>query len=230
MVMETSLNMNRNSLILLLIVLGIFSSVGLVHGSDYQIYKPVVEDLDLIQDGSSTYIVNLTKQFDYVNDIAFILHFTTATEDIEKFAAGNAMTNGLDIWYGSSSILNNTITQNDDLHHNADIWTKVTDAQNPSAIQYRATIVFEPALIITPQYTLQFVIQDNITALSTVMEFFVHVQGYQTIIIHDTAMVDTQDQDPLDFLELIWTSLSNPLVDIVLIVIAALLIWRIKNL
>ncbi len=114
------LKLHRPTLIffLLLGLLVNFSPGYAQEAEELVIITPIVETLSLVQSGTLTtpYIANVSSDFDFVTKMNWIIVFADAQMDWTSFGSGSALTNGIYIKYGSTSLNGNqNLTNNYEL-------------------------------------------------------------------------------------------------------------------
>lgn len=153
-----------------------------------QIYEPIVEVLNLAQNGTlaTPYIVNLTKDFLLIQRIIWHLHFSTNTIDFDKFGDETALTNGVNLIYNEISLLDNVnLTANSDFAHESYDLTIFSDGKNPKGNMLTSRLTFTKfttnGLYINNERALQFYIQDDLSSMTSVSNFNVTVQGLKRV-------------------------------------------------
>lgn len=176
------------------LVISTNSGLNSVSGSNSSegkvIYEPVVEVLDLAQNGTllAPYIVNLTEDFLIVQRLIWHLHFTTNTIDFDNFGDDTPLTNGINVLYNGISLLGNVnITANSHFAHDSYDLTILSDDKNPKDNMLISRLSFskftDEGLYINNARQLQFYIQDDMTSgtLTSISMFNVTVQGFKRI-------------------------------------------------
>ncbi len=152
--------------------------------------EPVIEPLDLIINGTGGVFVNITKDFDIVMRIIWHIDFAASFIDFGNFADDTALTNGLLVFYNDVSVLNGggAIKRNDDLAHLGYDINILEDGRSPKDFTILGRLSFfkinVDGLKIEPGKSLAFLVQDDMTALSSLVELEIFVEGYK--IVRDT--------------------------------------------
>lgn len=164
------------------IFFGLFLSTSMVFGGE--VYSPVVEKIDLLVDGSITPITkNLTTTFDYITHITIELDYDDPVWIGTEFGESTALVNGTQILYKGTSLLGENIKKNDHFigyFEDTDIFQ---DDKSPAWTHTYAKIncksFFGQNLQISALTDLQFIVNDNITAVAIdIQEFEVYISGY----------------------------------------------------
>jgi len=145
---------------------------------------PVWENLDLIVDGSEVATTVYTqKSYTYIERIIWLLYFESSTVDWELFGGDTALTSGINIVYnGSILTLDHAIKSNEDFH----VWgfdvTIQSDDKTPKGNVVSSRWTFSKSvpngLSMWDGETFGFLISEDITALTSLDEFHVAVQGW----------------------------------------------------
>jgi len=154
---------------------------------------PIVEVLDLKIDGSASggVFVNTTKEFLVISRVIWNLEFKDQSVDFTGFGSGNALTNGINVYYNDVSLLDNAnISKNDDFGHGSYDISIHSDDQGAnkdnillsrwsfSKFVESSTIA---GLIRTSEKRLAFHIQDDLLSSSAFIELTVTIEGYKRI-------------------------------------------------
>lgn len=135
------------------------------------------------------YIANLTNTFDLVYEFTIVLHFTDSNYIIEDFGGDSALNNGVNAFYNGVSLFSNVnLTSNDDMDQLFDDFRHQKDELGVPAHQLVARYEFPQDIIITNNLYLQFYVQDDITSLTTINEFFVRIQGWEITYVDETTI------------------------------------------
>jgi len=188
----------------------LLESVTAKNQDNKTIYEPVVEVLDLAQNGTlaTPYIVNLTEDFLLVQRIIWHLHFATNTIDFDKFGDDTALTNGINLLYNGISLLNNVnITSNSHFAHESFDIQILSDDKNPKNNMLSSRLTFTKfvtdGLYINNKRSLQFYIQDDMTSgtLTSISKFNVTVMGLKRI-----------NNDLIAPMDLFYPNVINPII------------------
>lgn len=175
--------MKRYFLVISFLLLSFFS-VGFVFGDTWQ--EPVVEVLDLDIDGSPAVFVNATKDFDYIMRVIFLLEFTDNQYNVDNFAGESSpLTNGINILFNEKSLLdNNNLTSLGSFMLPAYDVTILSDETGSTHIlSSRLTFAkYAPSgLRMSALRPLAFHVQDDMTVLSSIVQFTVTLEGYKWV-------------------------------------------------
>ena len=146
--------------------------------------KPVVESLDLMVDGSITpVLVNITKDYDYISRVIWMLHFIDNEIDYNTFGLLGALTNGSELIYDGSSLNMPIKTLNDLSHMSYDLRID-SDDKNPKdnhVVGRLSFFKFVPpyGLKMKEGHTFQAKINDDLSAVGSV--FILTVEGFKDI-------------------------------------------------
>lgn len=198
--------------IFLLSVLGQISQISgessTITQDEKRIYEPVVEVLDLAQNGTlaTPYIVNLTKSFLFVQRMIWHLHFATNTIDFNNFGDEGALANGINVLYNGISLLDNVnITSNGHFAHESYDLTIFSDGKNPKGNMLTSRLTFTrfspSGLYINNERALQFYIQDDMTGLTSISQINVTIQGLKRV-----------NNDLIEPIDLFYPNVINPIV------------------
>lgn len=212
-------------------------NVSMVYSDNSNIfYNPVVEVADLDQNGSLTnpYIYNLTHEFSYVEKINWVLVFADAQIDFTLFDGTAPLTNGINVLYNSISLVDNkNITNNHELAHFAFNMEVLSDEQSPKdrviIIQWLLTSFIPNGIQITPTKTIHIYIQDDLTALGSLISFTATFKGYKTFnnMAEQTQQVNQQNNLYIPIISEIVTVFSqNILISVIVVVVSAAVIWK----
>lgn len=171
---------------LLLIVFPIVGANGQNQIPDGIVFlDPVIEILDLNIDGTGGVFVNISKDFDYIMRLVYNLDFIDNSLDFDVFAGEAApLTNGLLMFYNDISFLNGSgIKSNDDFGNIGYDVSVLSDEKNPKGRTILGRLSFFKfivgGLLINDQRTLAFKVQDNMSALTSIDELSVAIEGYK---------------------------------------------------
>lgn len=150
--------------------------------------EPIVETFDLVQNGSTaTYITNISKDFDVVTKMNWVLEYTDTSNDWTNFAAGAALTNGIYINYSTvGNMIDGNITNNYELMGLAFNAEHFQDERSPKGniiwIQHLLTSFIDGGVRIDNTHTIQVWIQDDLTDASYNIESFtVTLKGFKEV-------------------------------------------------
>ncbi len=204
-------------------------------------YIPLSEKLNFDVAGSlaTPIILNASTSFDIISHFIITLTYQSTTFVIGDFADQPALTNGLLIKYNNKNLLNNdTIKSNSDLNQYSDAFNRIYDDSSPHYIQLTSEYIFLDLheLIITSSANLQFYIQDDITAITSISEFSVFIKGYEytTYAVGASATVQQvnqlQGQDPGQALQELFNELLPVAGYILVIGLLLLTLWKVLTL
>ncbi len=189
-------------------------------------FHPLSEKLDLEQVGSlgSPYIANLTENFDYIDIITFKLRFTSAQFDLSQFGGGGSLTNGVNVFYDSESIIDNeNITQNEYFLDYAFKFVLISDQK--ASLEIIAGWEFPPTvLLVNPDHLFQFYIQDDITAIPSITEFSVIVDGFR--VTQEISITDDEQFDLWGILGEVGMWWTNQPWLLVIVAAVSVAIWK----
>ena len=159
-----------------------------------------VQTLDLLQNGSlsNPYIANASLDaFTTIESITIIVHFTSNQYVIEKFGGDTNLANGIYVRYAGESFIFNgetlNISSNDDIQQwTSPYYERISDDLNPKQQQLTGTFFFPKGLLHDASHALQFYVQDDITALTTVDECNIRINGYHTYTYLATQDVNSK--------------------------------------
>ena len=167
---------------------------------------PIIENNNLRVDGSITpvSIIPNRTNFNYITRFTFIMEFQTNARDWDKFGDDIALTNGIAVNYANVSLFPNNIVCNYCFTVYTYDYSLLSDDKNPKSHVFNARISFdkftEHGIKINSSHYLEFVINDNITALTSISLFLVNVQGCkncfstpQTVSVINTVAVSQID-------------------------------------
>ena len=156
-----------------------------------EISIPVVEVLDLNVSGNLTNpnIVSAVYDYTIITRVIWDLVFTTNTLDIDNFADDSALTNGVNVLYQDISLLDNSnITTNHDFAHATYDVNILSDEKNPKTRALSSRWSFDKfvgcecgGLLMDNDQTFSIYIQDDITALTTISEYQITIEGYKVL-------------------------------------------------
>lgn len=145
---------------------------------------PVWENLDLIVDGSEVATVVYTqKAYTYIERVIWLLYFEATAIDWELFGNDTSLTNGINIVYNSNILtLDHAVKSNEDFH----VWgydvVIQSDDKVPKGNVISARWTFSKSvpngLSMWDNETFGVRIADDITALTSIDEFHIAVQGW----------------------------------------------------
>ncbi|HDZ16661.1 hypothetical protein LCGC14_1068320 [marine sediment metagenome] len=171
---------------LLLIVFPIVGANGQNQIPDGTVFRdPVIEIIDLNIDGTGGVFVNVSQDFDYIMRLVYNLDFIDNSLDFDVFAGEAApLTNGLLMFYNDIPFLNGSgLKSNDDFGNIGYDLSVLSDEKNPKGRTILGRLSFFKfivgGLLINDQRTLAFKVQDNMSALTSIDEFSVAVEGYK---------------------------------------------------
>ena len=160
---------------------------------------PVVEEIDLLVDGSITPITKgLSKTYSYISRIIIELDYDNDKFVGSEFAAGSALTNGTSILINGDPVFPNNITKNDQFFTLAFDVVQFTDEATPKETHIYTRLalsnVLPPfGLFYTNSSSLSFIVQDDLTAIGlAISEFEVTVAGflYETVVLAESFTDD----------------------------------------
>lgn len=196
---------------------------------------PIVETFDLLQDGSTTtYKTNISKSFDVVTKMNWVLNFDDNSLDWNNFAANDSsLGNGIYVNYDEGNMIdsNYNITNNWQLINLAYNSHHFTDDKNPVGqiiwVQHLLTSFIGSGIIIDDSHTISVWVQDDLTDVNLhITSFTVTFKGYQTIQ-QQIYNPQPQRQDPLSvFFSFIWRDNQPTLELFVIFLISAGIVYR----
>lgn len=214
----------------LIILIFLIIPITIVHASDKQ-QIPVVEELDLLVDGTTPQNVSVSEDFSYISRIIWDLHWSGNELDFDNFGDDVALTVGIAKYYDGVSLFSN-ITDIHGFSHSGFELRIDRDDKNPKNNHLVATNSFAkyiyPYGLPMRNHELDFIISDNITlATRNIDHFQVIVEGF---IFDDTT--GTPTKTPNFFSEIqnfAMIFLSNPVLWVLLIIPIAFIIKIVKG-
>lgn len=227
--------LKRNNIVVLsLVLLCIFSYMAIAGmAQDSGTTQPYVEYNNLLQDGSvNSYIINATGA-DVITTLILHMDFQTNTLNLENFGDGPALNNGINITYNGDTLLgiNQTIKSNHGIERYFDGpgATPYQDEQSPK--DWVITGIWDLAsdfnggLLITPTHAFHLIIQDNITAITSILFFNLIIKGY-SFVSPSTQPVNSQPTGLGAIFSFIISELESGWQVLVIVFLAALLFYK----
>lgn len=219
------------SIILIMILIPIHSVTstnGLVDTSI--IYDPVVEVADLKQNGTLTdpWIFNLTKDFSAVTKMIWIIDTQDNTLDFNNFDGTSALTNGVEIYYNSISLVGGEpIRTNHDLMHYAYNVEMFSDDVSPKdriiLVQWLLSSFIPDGLQITPTKTITIQIRDDLLSMASLNNFTCTFKGYKNVVVQNKQI--GEPFDPIGYLWHIWNESGSAITFLLLFSLGVLMTW-----
>lgn len=166
--------------------------------ADTLIKIPVVEELDLLVDGS------ITPQHFTPNESVtmwmrgvWVVEFIDNALNFSGWGAGNSLTNGTAMRYDTTNLIIENITHLHQLGHESYDFSIISDDKNPKGnhITSRYSFFrFVPGGLFMNGHTLTLIVSDNQTAAEYAIDTFeIHLEGY--LLVDDQPRQDDKDPD-----------------------------------
>lgn len=146
---------------------------------------PLTESIDLLINGSTPIILNITKDFDFIGRIIFELDYDDPNYIGSEFAKDSALVNGISICVNNKSFFDFNITKNDHFPRIAYDTVIFQDDKQPAETHIYSRFSFHK---FSPPYGLSYtsnssffiIIQDDMTDVSlAIVDFILEIQGFQ---------------------------------------------------
>lgn len=171
-----------------------------------ELRHPVAEVINLLVDGSTPVLINLTLDFFWVARVVWTLDFVSNQLLFTGFAGGNALANGVQVLHDGVSILGNgAIKQNHEFGH-ASFDVKVLSDE--AGTRNRMLLSRWGIDAVVPPYgirfisneSFQFLISDNLTVAGlAITDFTVSVGGFRT----ESILTENSDLSEFFLIEVI---------------------------
>ena len=168
---------------------------------------PVVEEIDLLVDGSITpQVFTPNETATYWMRCVWTLHFIDASVDFSDWGAGGgALANGTSMFYDDTNLLPGNITNNHDFVHSAYNLDWFQDDKSPNENHFVSRYSFfryVPSGLFMPDHTFRIIVADNITAADHAIDHFkVYLKGYTYYDPPGGSQDDTPDVNIQGFLD-----------------------------
>lgn len=151
---------------------------------------PIVEVIDLLFNGTTPRLCNITRNFQWISRMVWTLDFVSNQLLFTNFAGGSGLTNGVDVLSNGSSFLGDgAITMNHEFAHTSFDLIVLSDeagTKNRILLARWSFFKFVPPNGIrhVDNTSLQFLIQDDLTAAGlAISEFTVTIEGFRSEFI-----------------------------------------------
>lgn len=186
---------------ILLVVILLFFIIPVTYGSaDTELKQvPVVEEIDLLVDGSITPITkSLTKTYNFISRVIIELDYDNANFVGSEFGAGAALTNGTSILINGDLVFPNNITTNDQFFTLAFDVVQFTDEATPKETHIYTRLALSTllppfGLVYAGASSLSFIVQDDLTdAGLAISKFQVVIAGskFETVVLAESFTDD----------------------------------------
>lgn len=160
------------------------TNITIVHAADDLIQVPVIEEMDLLIDGSATpQVFTPNASFLYLYRVVWVLSFVDNAVDFDGWGIGAALTNGTAMLYDSVSLIPDNITAVHEFAHVAYDLNWFQDERVPTGNYFTSRFTFSnfvPHGLLIPGHLFEVVVQDDQTDVAYAIDIFeVYLEGYQ---------------------------------------------------